>query len=74
MEELEEKLHKNEQERDSLNLELERVRNDQEELLGKMSKFEDRIQELESELDEARQEIIDARNMPSGESIEVRFM
>ena len=73
MEELEEKLRKNEQERDSLNLELERVRNDQEELLGKLSKFEDRIQELESELDEARQEIIDARNMPSGESIEVRF-
>ena len=73
MEELEEKLRKNEQERDSLNLELERVRNDQEELLGKLSKFEDRIQELESELDETRQEIIDARNMPSGESIEVRF-
>ena len=73
MEELEEKLRKNEQERDSLDLELERVRNDQEELLGKLSKFEDRIQELESELDEARQEIIDARNMPSGESIEVRF-
>ena len=73
MEELEDKLHKNEKERDALNLELERVRNDQDELHEKSSKFEDRIQELESELDEARQEIIDARNLPSGESIEVKF-
>ena len=74
MEELEDKLHKNEKERDALNLELERVRNDQDELYEKLSKFEDRIQELESELDEARQEIIDARNLPNGESIEVKFV
>lgn len=72
MEELEERLSKNQEERDSLNLELERARNDQDELQGKLSNAEERIQELESELEEIGQELIDAKNAPNGESIEVR--
>ena len=71
LEELEEKLRKNEEERDSLNLELDRAKTDQDELKGKLSDAEERIQELEAELDEARQELIDARNMPQGETLEV---
>ncbi|XP_028399082.1 kinectin-like [Dendronephthya gigantea] len=70
LEELEEKLSKNQEERDSLNLELERARNDQDELQGKLGDAEERIQELENELEEIRQELIDAKNASSGESIE----
>ncbi len=69
LEELEEKLHKIEEERDGLKLQLERT---QDELQAKLRDAEERVQELESELDEARQELIDARNIPQGESIEVK--
>ena len=72
MEELEEKLSKLEEERDSLNLELERAKSDQDELREKLTETEENTQELESELDAVRQELIDARNTPHGESIEVR--
>lgn len=77
MDELEGKLSKMEEERDTLNLELEKANDRQEELQGKLAEAEERVRELETELDEFRQELVDAKNMPqslsaTGESIEVR--